>query len=85
MPAKTADSDLENKIILKLDEKLDLKTGVQNGSPTTVRGPRPLSKSRGRVQAVISKVAPTPRTRADPEAPGALSKAEKSHLDKLSC
>ena len=39
LTAKTADSDLENENILKLDENLDEKTGVQNGRPTTARVP----------------------------------------------
>ena len=38
LTAKTADSGPENNDILKLDEKLDSKTGVQNGRPTTARG-----------------------------------------------
>ena len=52
----TAGSGLEHLNALKLDEKLDLKTGVRNGRPTTARGPKPLSKVRGSDQDVISKV-----------------------------
>ena len=37
--SEDADSGLENNNILKLDEKLDQKTGVQNDRPTTARGP----------------------------------------------
>ena len=39
LTAKTADSGPENKNILKLDEKLEKKTEVHNGRPTTARGP----------------------------------------------
>ena len=65
----TADSDLEIKSILKLDEKLDKKTGVQNGRPTTARGPRPLSKTRGCDQVVTSNVAPTPQDQGGSRSP----------------
>ena len=54
LTAKTADSGLENKNILKLDELLDQKTGVQNGRPTTARVLSPASKVTGRDQVVIS-------------------------------
>ena len=40
LTVETADSGLKTvtKDILKLDEKLDLMTGVQNDCPTTARG-----------------------------------------------
>ena len=69
LTAKTADSALENKNILRLDEKLDSRHVGPNGRPTTARVPRPLSKTRGRDQAVISREAPTPQDQGGSPSP----------------